>query len=161
MVRAIRALAALGAVALLAGCLEQSSLDPNSTVKISGKVIASDGHLLTNTKVVLLERVDVADRVADRLLTAATLGMACLADHPPTICRFLTSQTDAGGAYSFTITGDDTRGMLGVANTMEVITRQQARGREAGGPVVAATFSSDHISDAAGSPHVGSRARIR
>jgi hypothetical protein len=114
---------------LAAACgVQQSGLDPNASVTISGKALGADGKPLANTKVVLIKELDLGEFVGGLFITAASLGLACIADHPPALCsqNAHTATTDSGGAYSFSVKGRDTQGSFGVASTIEVITRSPA-----------------------------------
>ena len=83
---------------------------------------------MTSTRVVLIKELDLGEVVGGLFITAASLGLACLADQPPALClkNAHTATTDGGGAFSFSVKGGETQGSFGVASTMEVITRTPA-----------------------------------
>ncbi|HEX2681439.1 MAG TPA: hypothetical protein VHQ03_09115, partial [Candidatus Dormibacteraeota bacterium] len=117
------------AVLLAAACgVQQSGLDANAAVTISGKALNANGQPLASTRVVLIKELDLGEAIGGLFVTAVTLGIACLADHPPALCanNSHVTTTDAAGGYSFTVKGGDTQGSLGLASTMEVMARAPA-----------------------------------
>lgn len=137
------ACAALFATLVATACsVEQSSLDAKAEVSITGKALAADGTPLVKTRVALIRELDIGQAIGGLFVTAVTLGVACLADHPPAICsnnsRIATIGSD--GTYSFTVHGSDTQGSLGTASTMEVMIRVPPRTGKAAGPVALAEF---------------------
>lgn len=134
----------VAAILLVIACgVQSSNVDANASVRIAGKAIGPDGHALANSKVVLVKELDLGEVVGGLFLTAASLGLACLADHPPAICakNAHSTTTDDGGSYSFSVRGSETQGSFGVASTMEVITRVPARAGEINGAVAYAEFN--------------------
>ena len=127
---------------LLAACgIQQSGLDANTTVTIAGKVVA-DGKPLAATKVVLLKELDLGEVVGGLFVTTASLGLACLSDHPPALCsnNAHLATTDLTGAFSFSVKGGQTQGSLGTASTMEVMAHVPARASEVAGAASMAEF---------------------
>ena len=128
----------------LAACgVQGSGLDANTAVTISGKAIGADGKPQAGTKVVLLKELDLGEVVGGLFLTAASLGIACLADHPPALCakNAHVATTNAGGSFSFAVKGSDTQGSFGVASTMALIIRGAAGAGEVAGPTAMAEFN--------------------
>lgn len=136
--------AVIAAVVVLSACgVQQSGIDPNATVTISGKVLSADGFPLASTKVVLVKELDLGESVGGLFVTAVTLGLACLADHPPALCanNAHIATTDGNGSYSFSVKASDTTGSLGLASTMEVMARGAATGMQISGPASLAEFN--------------------
>src|SRR5919109_5623806 len=114
----------IAATLLVGGCgVQSSSLDPSSTVTISGKAVDAAGKPLANTRVVLVKELDIGEAAGGLFVTAVTLGLACIADHPPALCsqNAHMGRTDEAGAYSFSLKASETTGSFGVASTMEVV----------------------------------------
>ena len=135
---------ALALIVAGAACgIQSSGIDPNAGVTITGKAVGADGKPLVARRVVLIKELDLGEVVGGLFITAASLGLACLADHPPALCaknaRITTTESD--GSYSFTVKGSDTQGSFGVASTMEVLTRAPAGDGEAAGPTSLAEFN--------------------
>lgn len=136
-----RVSACIVAAVLLAACgFEQSKIDPEAVVTISGKILDSAGHPLANSKVALLRGVDEVTQIRDFVSAAGTIGIVCLTDTPPVACQNALTRTDDAGAYTFTIAGGVTQRLLGEAATMAVVVRAPAGSSEVGGPAVAAAF---------------------
>lgn len=136
-------LAAISLAAVLAACgVQQSSLDANTTVTISGKALSADGKPLASSKVVLVKELDLGEVVGGLFLTAASLGVACLADHPPAVCarNAHLATTDGAGKFSFALKGGETQGSFGTASTMEVVTRAAGGLGGVAGPSAMAEF---------------------
>jgi hypothetical protein len=128
---------------LVSACgVQGSNVDAKSSVTVAGKAIGQDGKPLAGTRVVLVKELDLGEVAGGLFLTAASLGVACLADHPPAICaeNARTATTGADGAYSFNVKGADTQGSFGLASTMEVVVRAPARASESSGAVSTAEF---------------------
>ena len=135
---------AMAVLAVITACgVQSSSIDPNATVSISGKALSVDGYPLANTKVVLVKELDLGESVGGLFVTAVTLGLACLADHPPALCakNAHVATTDGNGAYSFSVKASDTTGSFEVASTMEVMVHGAANDMEVSGPTAMAEFS--------------------
>lgn len=142
----MRALAYAGLATILvaAACgLQQSGLDPNAQVTISGKALAADGGPLAGTKVALIKELDIGESIGGLFVTAVTLGLACLSNHPPALCannsHVATTGTD--GSFTFSIKGSDTQGSVGLASTMEVMTRAQLLPDQTAGAVAMEEFT--------------------
>jgi hypothetical protein len=122
--------------------VEQSSLDANAQVTITGKALAADGRPLANAKVALIRELDMGQAIGGLFVTAVTLGIACLADHPPALCanNSHTAPTRTDGTYSFSVRGADTQGSVGIASTMEVLVRVAPGNGQAAGALALAEF---------------------
>jgi hypothetical protein len=104
-----------------AGC-GFSSVDPGSSVSISGRALNAAGNPLGNARVVLVKQADLAEVVFGTVLTVGTLSTICFAPDPPAICeRAQVTTTDADGRYHFEVKGSDVRGSLGTEATMNVV----------------------------------------
>lgn len=134
---------ALVATLAIAACgVEQSRLDANAQVSISGRALAADGTPLAKIKVVLVKELDIGEAIGGLFVTAVTLGIACLADHPPALCanNSHVAMTGSDGSYSFSVRGSDTQGSAGLASTMEVLLRAQPGAGQSGGALAIAEF---------------------
>lgn len=137
------ACAALAAALVATACgVEQSKLDSNAQVTVTGKVLAADGSPLVKTRVALIRELDLGQAIGGLFVTVVTLGVACLSDHPPALCANNShiATTASDGAYSFSVHGGDTQGSLGIASTMEVLVSASAGAGQVAGPVALAEF---------------------
>jgi len=99
-----------------------SSIDPDETVRVSGRALDASGKPLAETKVLLFKQADIGEVVFGSILAIGTLSTICLLPEAPAICRKArTSTTDADGNYSFELKGSDTQGTLGTASTINVV----------------------------------------
>ena len=134
-------LIATGTVVLfLAACgVQSSNLDPNAAVTISGKAVGADGKPLANSRVVFVKEFDLGELIGGLFVTAVSLGLACLSDQPPAICKqdAHIATTDSAGSFSFSTTAAQTQGTFGQASTMEVMVRG---GVDAAAPTTMAEF---------------------
>jgi hypothetical protein len=122
--------------------VEQSSLDANAQVTITGKALAADGTPMAKTRVALIRELDLGQAIGGLFVTAVTLGVACLADHPPALCTNNShiAMTGSDGTYSFAIRGSDTQGTVGIASTMEVLIRLPPGSGQSTGALALAEF---------------------
>jgi hypothetical protein len=105
----------------VAGC-GFSSVDPDSSVAISGRALDSSGKPLRNARVLLVKQADLGEVIFGSILTVGTLSAICFAPDPPAICeKARTTTTDADGRYHFEVKGSDTQGSLGTEATMNVV----------------------------------------
>jgi hypothetical protein len=105
----------------VAGC-GFSSVDPNSTVSVSGRALDASGKPLRNAHVLLVKQADIGEVIFGSILTVGTLSTICFAPAPPAICeKAHTTTTDSAGRYHFDIKGSDTQGSLGTEATMNVV----------------------------------------
>ena len=99
-----------------------SSVDPESTVSVSGRALDSSGKPLAHAKVLLIRQADIGQVIFGSILAVGTLSAICFAPHPPAICdKARTTTTDAEGRYRFAVKGSDTQGSLGTEATMNVV----------------------------------------
>jgi hypothetical protein len=99
-----------------------SSVDPDSTVSISGRALDTSGAPLRNAHVLLMRQADIGQVIFGSILTVGTLTTICFAPDPPAICdRARTTTTDSDGRYHFELKGSDTHGSLGTEATMNVV----------------------------------------
>jgi hypothetical protein len=105
----------------VAGC-GFSSVDPHSSVSISGRALDSAGKPLRNAHVLLVKQADIGEVIFGSILTVGTLSAICFAPDPPAICeKARTTTTDADGRYHFDVKGSDTQGSLGTEATLNVV----------------------------------------
>jgi len=142
-VRLVACAALVGTLIAFACGPEQSRLDPNAQVSIAGRALAADGTPLAKTRVALVKELDLGEAIGGLFVTAVTLGIVCLADHPPALCannsHIATSGTD--GSYSFSVHGSDTQGSAGLASTMEVLVRVPPETGQSAGALAIAEFT--------------------
>lgn len=106
---------------LLAGCAT-SDVDPDATVRLSGRALDAAGRPLADTEVLLLKQADLGELVVGTVLAVGTLGTLCLVPDAPAVCaRAKRTTTDADGRYTFEIKGSDTQGTLGSESTLSVV----------------------------------------
>lgn len=99
-----------------------SSVDPNSSVSISGRALDASGEPLAKTHVLLIRQADIGQVVFGSILTVGTLSAICFTPSPPAICdKARVTTTDADGRYHFDLKGSDTQGSLGTEATMNVV----------------------------------------
>ncbi len=104
-----------------AGC-GFSSVDPDSSVAISGQALDSTGKPLAHARVLLIRQADIGQVIFGSILTVGTLSAICFAPRAPAICdRAKVTTTDSHGGYRFEIKGSDTQGSLGTEATMNVV----------------------------------------
>jgi hypothetical protein len=105
----------------VAGC-GFSSVDPDSSVSISGRALDSSGKPLGNAHVVLVRQADVGQVIFGSILAVGTLSTICFSPAPLAICEKVhTTTTDSDGRYHFDVKGSDTQGSLGTEATMNVV----------------------------------------
>jgi hypothetical protein len=98
-----------------------SSVDPDETVRVSGRALDAAGKPLADTKVFLFKQADVGEVIFGSVLAVGTLSTICLLPDAPAICaKARTATTDSDGRYSFDLKGSDTQGTLGTASTITV-----------------------------------------
>ncbi|RNL61331.1 discoidin domain-containing protein [Nocardioides marmoriginsengisoli] len=99
-----------------------STVDPDQSVRISGRALDAAGKPLAKTKVLLFKQADIGEVVFGSILAVGTLATICLVPDAPAICRKArTATTDADGRYAFDLKGSDTQGTLGTASTINVV----------------------------------------
>ncbi|RNM13036.1 hypothetical protein [Nocardioides pocheonensis] len=105
----------------VAGC-GFSSVDPHSSVSVSGRALDASGKPLAHAHVVLVRQADIGQVIFGSVLAVGTLSTICFAPDPPAICeKARTATTDADGRYRFELKGSDTQGSLGTKATMNVV----------------------------------------
>jgi hypothetical protein len=117
-----RVLALFAALSLGAAGCSTSSVDPDATVRISGRALDPSGKPLSGARVLLLKDADIGEVVLGTVLAIGTLSTVCLLPEPPAICRKArTTTTDDDGRYEFELKGSDTQGTLGTEATLNVV----------------------------------------
>lgn len=121
--------AALIVLGLTASGCGFSSVDPDSSVSISGRALDASGRPLANAPVLLMKQADLGEVVFGTILAVGTLSAICFAPDPPAICdKARTTTTDAEGRYHFEVKGSDTQGSLGTESTMNVVFSDRSAG---------------------------------
>ncbi|MCW2856816.1 MAG: LigA protein [Marmoricola sp.] len=109
------------AVGSLAAC-SFSKVAPNATVHVSGRVVGPGGEPVRHVRVILVREADLGQVLFGSILALGTLSAICFAPDPPAVCdRARTTTTDGTGRYSFTLTGAETQGSLGLEDTLDVV----------------------------------------
>lgn len=117
-----KAPALLAALSLaLTGC-SFSTVDPDATVRVSGRALDATGAPLAGAKVLLFKQADLGEVLFGTVLAVGSLSTICLLPDPPALCRKArTATADQDGRYEFELTGEDTQGTLGTASTLNVV----------------------------------------
>ncbi|MBO9524394.1 MAG: hypothetical protein J7518_22885 [Nocardioidaceae bacterium] len=137
-VRAVPVL--LTTLALAATGCSFSSVDPHTTVHVSGRALDAAGRPLDGTKVLLFKEADLGEVVFGTALVLGSLSTICLLPDAPGICeKARHATTDAAGRYRFTLKGEDTQGSLGTEATLDVVV--------GGGPGGSSTTVGFHAKD--------------
>jgi hypothetical protein len=124
----------LVAVSAVAGCGEQSRIDPNARVTISGVAIGPDGVPLRDRPV----RLGGGVPNDDAALAVVTLGLACTSG----ICQGQVhdTSTDRTGNFVFHLRGRDTQSTFGSVKSELVSAYAAPRGDEVSGASASARF---------------------
>ncbi len=118
--RSVPALVATFSLAV-AGC-SFSSVDPDESVRVSGRALDAAGRPLTDTQVLLFKQADIGEVVFGTVLAVGTLATICVLPDAPAICRKArTTTTGSDGRYQFELKGSETQGTLGTASTLNVV----------------------------------------
>src|SRR5688572_20635981 len=103
------------------GC-SASDVDPDATVRISGRALDAQGRPLSGAKVLLFKQADFGEIILGTTLAIGTLSTICLLPDPPAVCnKARTVTTDRDGAYEFELKGSDTQGTMGTESTLNVV----------------------------------------
>ena len=103
------------------GC-STSDIDPDATVRISGRALDAAGEPLSGASVLLFKQADVGEVLLGTALTIGTLSTICLLPEPPAVCNEAhTATTDESGRYDYELKGSDTQGTLGTESTLTVV----------------------------------------
>jgi hypothetical protein len=95
----------------LAGCDTgtPSALGPDQAVTVAGRLVGKDGKPVARTRVALYRRPGVAETLGNLFVITASVGVACLADDPPALCRGNRRETTGeDGSFRFEMKGRDT-----------------------------------------------------
>lgn len=123
---------------------EPSQVDSGAPVTISGTLANQAGEPVQR-ELVLAPRLGGGELLGGTLLTGLTLGTLCFADRPPEPCASFfrdadTTESAAGGAFSFSISGDDVQTFFGNARVMGVSTSLPGAPGTVEGPATLTTF---------------------
>jgi hypothetical protein len=103
------------------GC-STSDIDPDATVRISGRALDAAGKPLSDTSVLLFKQADLGELLVGTVLAIGTFSTVCFLPDPPAVCaKAHQSTTDADGRYEFELEGSDTQGTLGTRSTLSVV----------------------------------------
>jgi hypothetical protein len=124
----------LALLLVLAGCSEQSRVDPKATVTVSGTFRDATGQPLDGRPVRLGSGVSNGDGT----LAALTLGLACTSG----VCRGRVHDTRTGddGTYRFTLKGRDTQSSFGEAESFLLTSTAAPTGDQVSGAATSARF---------------------
>ena len=120
---------------VVAGCGEQSNLDPDAAVRVNGVVHDVDGGPLADRPVRLGSGVSVGEGGVGVL----SVGLFCLTGE----CNgdFFDTTTGDDGSFSFDLTGRDAQSAFGEAVSFRLSTSAAPAGDHPAGPAVAARFN--------------------
>lgn len=122
-----RILTAVLTLSLLA-CGEDSQLDPEDSVTVTGRATRQDGSALSGRSAILIKEPDVGEVLTGATAVLGSLGLACLSEEPPELCRSARrSTTDASGNFRFELLGKDTQGSVGQASHFNLAVHAPAR----------------------------------
>lgn len=128
------ATAAALAVPVVAACGEQSRVDPDAAVTITGVATAPDGQPLADRPV----RLGSGVAVADGALAVLTLGLACTTGACTGDVHDAATADD--GSYAFELTGADTQSSFGEAVSHLVSVSGAPEGSDVSAPTTSARF---------------------
>jgi len=132
-------LAAGVALAVLAAGCTRSRISSDATVSVTGSVVTAAGAPVPGAKVALVKEADLGEVLGGLTLALSTLWLSCFVAHQPSFCaRARRAATDGAGSFSYTLSGADTQGSIGNADTLDV-TAVGPGGASAGGTTVAFT----------------------
>lgn len=118
----------------LVGCGEDSKLEPEDQVTISGRATRDDGRALSGRTAILVKEPDLGELLSGATTLIGSMGLVCLGENPPEICRSgSTATTDDAGRFEFTLLGKDTQGSVGQASTFNLAVRAEPREGAASG----------------------------
>jgi hypothetical protein len=114
-----------------------SKVNSQATVVITGRALDSSGRALVSAQVRLFKEADVGEALLGSVLAVGTLGLDCLLPGAPAPCRSAhVATTDANGGYRFELKGSDTQGLIGEADTLDVVIAAPGSGASAPSTVV-------------------------
>jgi hypothetical protein len=117
-----RVSALVAALSLTAAGCSFSSVDPDTSVHVTGRALDASGKPLADRQVLLLKQADIGEVILGSALAVGTLATICLLPEAPAICdKARKARTDSDGRYEFDLTGQDTQGSLGTESTMNVV----------------------------------------
>ncbi|HLT29980.1 MAG TPA: hypothetical protein VK013_08050 [Myxococcaceae bacterium] len=122
-----RLFAAMLTLSLL-GCGEDSRLDPEDNVTVTGRATRQDGSALAGHSAVLVKEPDLGEVLTGFTSIIGSIGLACLSEDAPELCRSARrSTTDGSGNFRFELLGKDTQGSVGQASHFNLAVRAPAR----------------------------------
>lgn len=138
--RGLQGLVALAAlVALVAAGCTRSHIPSDATVQVTGSVVDASGSPVAGAKVALVKEADLGEVLGGLTVALSTLGLSCFVAHQPSFCaRARKATADGSGAFSYTLSGSDTQGSIGNADTLD-LTAVGPGGASAGSTTVAFT----------------------
>lgn len=125
---------ALAALALISACGEQSRVDPNAAVTVTGLVADPGGAPAANRPV----RLGTGVTVGEGAFAVLTVGLSCTSGACTGNVRAVS--TDAAGRYTFTLKGADTRSTFGEAESVLVSASGSPAADQVSGPMASARF---------------------
>ena len=128
------AIVALGALAVLGGCGEQSRVDPDQAIVVTGTVEAPGGGPARGRPV----QLGVGVTPADGAFAVLTLGLHCTTGACSGAIR--DAVTDERGAFRFDLEGRDTQSTFGAAEPVLVSATGPPADGQVSGPLASARF---------------------
>lgn len=124
----------LVALVAVAGCGEQSRVDPDAAVTVTGRVVAADGTPAAGRPV----RLGTGVTVGEGAFAVLTVGLSCTTGACTGNVR--DASTDGDGQYSFSLQGKDTQSSFGEASSVLVSAFGQPGPDEVSGAMSSARF---------------------
>jgi hypothetical protein len=136
----MRRCALLTIILLVLTACDFSHVKPQQTVVITGRALDASGAALSHVQVHLYKEADLGEVVLGSVFALGSLGAVCLFPAAPAIChKGHVTTTGSDGSYRFTVKGSDTQGLIGDADTLDVVF---AAGD--GGPSTTLRFTAQH-----------------
>jgi hypothetical protein len=102
------------------GCTA-SKVAPSAPIHLSGTVADAAGHPVAGAPLLLFKEVDFGEALVGLTVALATLGAACFLPSGPAVCaRARKATSGPGGTFSFDLSGRDTQGSVGNADSFDL-----------------------------------------
>ncbi|MDQ1420814.1 MAG: hypothetical protein QOJ52_2776 [Acidimicrobiaceae bacterium] len=125
------------AVALIGAGCTVSKVASEAPIHLTGTVVDAEGRPVAGAPLRLFKEVDFGEALGGLTLALATLGAACFLSNGPAVCaRARKATSGPSGGFSFDLTGRDTQGSVGNADSFDLTTLLPP---SSGGPARAAT----------------------
>lgn len=133
------------AVLLLVGGCGRSNVPDDAEVTVTGRLLLPDGSPAAGVTVGLLKEPSGLSVLFEFAVTVASIGTLCLT-RQVSICQGArTTTSDAGGRFSFTVPGEDTKTFFGNPGSFVVSGQLPPGPGHAAGPGVQTRFALDQV----------------